>query len=153
MDIHSVEFYVLALFVAFALLGVIFGRYDRSPARTHLAAYDVTPDETASDDEDHWVRFTGQPDGTVRIDRQGLELVPGETVNLVATIIDDKLTIVEKRGLAADGNAMPSQAHAIVDWMPTRRMHIRYESELTGEWGMVAFANRETACKQCQLRR
>ena len=153
MDIHSVEFYVLALFVAFALMGVIFGRSDRSPARTHLAAYDIEPDAEAHDADDHWLRITGQPGGTVCLERQGLELAPGETVNLVATIIDDKLTIVEKRGLAGDGEAVPCRASVVVDWMPGQRMHIRYESELTGEWGMTTFANRETARKQCQLRR
>ena len=44
MDIHSVEFYVLALFVAFALVGVLFGRTDRSPARTYIEAMDVNDD-------------------------------------------------------------------------------------------------------------
>ena len=151
MDIHSVEFYVLALFVAFALLGVIFARNDRSPARTHIETFELE-DDVECPDEDHWVRFTGKPDGTVVIDRQGLTLKTGETVNLVATIIDDKATLIEKRGVAGDGDPAPKRAQVAVTWMPTRRMHIRYESEVTGEWGLVAFTNRETACKQCQLR-
>ncbi len=151
MDIHSIEFYVLALFVAFALLGVIFGRNDRSPARTHIETFELDDDAECSE-EDHWVRFTGQSDGTVIIDRQGLELKEGETVNLVATIIDDKATIIEKRGVAGHGDPTPKHAQVTVTWLPTKRMHIRYESEVNGEWGLVAFTNRETACKQCQLR-
>ena len=153
MDIHSVEFYVLALFVAFALLGVVFGRSEHSPARTHLAAYETEPDSEIHSDDDHWIRLSGQPDGKVLIERQGLELAQGEAVNLVATIVDDKLTIVEKRGLAGQGEATPCKAWVNVDWMPGQRLHIRYESELTGEWGTTTFANRETARKQCQLQR
>ena len=152
MDIHSIEFYVLALFVAFALMGVIFGRSERTPARTHIEAFEF--DKEALVGEDHWVRFTGRADGMVLIERQGLELCPGETVNLVATIVDDKATLIEKRGV--DGSAaeapVPCLARAVVDWLPTRRLHIRYESEVTGEWGLLAFTNRETALKQCELR-
>ncbi len=153
IDIHSIEFYVLALFVAFALVGLIFGRSDRSAARSHLAAFDVSADVAERDDNDHWVRLSGRPDGTVLIERQGLMLRPGETVNLVATLIDDKATLVEKPGVASSsGNAEPAVARVVVDWMPAQRMHIRYESELTGEWGLLTFTNRETAVRQCQLR-
>ena len=153
IDVHSIEFYVLALFVAFALVGLIFGRSDRSAARSHLAAFDVSPDEVERDDDDHWVRLSGRPDGTVLIERQGLMLRPGETVNLVATLIDDKATLVEKPGVAtSSGNPEPAVAQAVVDWLPPQRLHIRYESEVTGEWGLLTFTNRETAVRQCQLR-
>ena len=153
MDFHSIEFYVLALFVAFALLGVIFGRSERAPARSHLAAFEMSDDDQERGDDDHWVRFSGQPNGTMLIERQGLMLRPGETLNLVATLIDDKATLVEKPGVAlTSGTPGPVRAYVSVDWIPSRRLHIRYESEVTGEWGLVTFTNRETAVRECQLR-
>ena len=88
MEINSIEFYVLALFVAFALIGLIFGRIDRSPARTHIEAMTLSEEQP---DADHQVTFVTNADGTVTITQQGLELKPGDTVNLIATIIDDKV--------------------------------------------------------------
>lgn len=151
MDIHSIEFYVLALFVAFALIGLIFGRYDRSPAQTHIEAMDLSEDETESP---HQVSFTANDDGTVTIIHQGLDLKPGDTVNLIATIIDDKIQLVAKRGVdSRSGDPLPMKGQITVSFLPHERIHIRYESELNGEWCLGSFVNREGVARTYELRR
>ena len=42
MDFHSIEFYIIALFVAFALIGPIFGTTARGPARIQIMAFDLS---------------------------------------------------------------------------------------------------------------
>lgn len=151
MDIHSIEFYVLALFVAFALIGLIFGRYDRSPAQTYIEAMDLSDD---SESAPHQVTFTSGDDGMVTIVHRGLELKPGDTVNLIATIIDDKIQLVAKRGVDTRvGDAVPVQGLVKVKFLPAERIHIRYESELTGEWCTGSFVNREGSTREFELRR
>lgn len=151
MDIHSIEFYVLALFVAFALIGVFFGRTDRSPAHTYIEPMDISNDDP---DSPHELTVEALPDGQVAITHRGLELKDGDTLNLVATIIDDKAKLVLKRGV--EGNeAMirPVKASANVKFLPNERIHLRYESEFTGEWCVFAFTNREGQQRTTQLQR
>ena len=151
MEINSIEFYVLALFVAFALIGLIFGRIDRSPARTHIEAMTLSEEQP---DAEHQVTFVTNNDGTVTITQQGLELKPGDTVNLIATIIDDKVKLVSKRGVdSRQGDPVAMSASATVKFLPNDRIHIRYESEITGEWCVCSFVNREDASRVCELRR
>lgn len=151
MDIHSVEFYVLALFVAFALVGLIFGRSDRSPARTYIESMDVSDDIA---DAPHEVTLVSQPDGLVTISHRGLELKPGDTVNLVATIIDDKIKLVLKRGVnSPTGEPVPVKATVSVKYLPNERIHVRYESEFTGEWTVFTYTNREGQQRTSELQR
>lgn len=151
MDIHSVEFYVLALFVAFALVGVLFGRTDRSPARTYIEAMDVNDDTV---DAPHEVTVTSLPDGQVSITHRGLELKPGDTVNLVATIIDDKIKLILKRGVDSHtGEPRPVKAEVKVKYLPNERIHVRYESEFTGEWCVFTYTNREGRQRTSELQR
>ena len=151
MDVHSIEFYVLAMFVAFALIGLIFGRYDSSPAQTYIESLNLSD---ASTDAPHQVTFASGDDGTVTITHQGLELKPGDTVNLIATIIDDKIKLVAKRGVDTRmGDPIPMQGQVKVKFLPAERIHIRYESELTGEWCTGSFVNREGSSRAYELRR
>ena len=151
MDIHSIEFYVLALFVAFALIGLLFGHTDRSPARTYIEAMTLSEDEK---DVPHQVTFTSQPDGYVTITHRGLELEDGDTLNLVATIIDDKVKLTLKRGVESRaGNPHPVKASVNVKYFPNERIHIRYDSEFTGEWCVFAFTNREGHERTSDLQR
>lgn len=151
MDIHSVEFYVLALFVAFALVGLLFGKTDRSPARTYIESMDVTEDVP---DAPHEVTLVSQPNGQVTITHRGLELKPGDTVNLVATIIDDKIKLVLKRGVDSKmGEICPVKATVSVNYLPNERIHVRYESEFTGEWSVFTYTNREGRQRTSELQR
>lgn len=151
MDFHSIEFYVLALFVAFALIGIIFGRTDRSPAQTFIEAMNISADDPQAP---HTISLTSQPDGKVTITHRGLELNDGDTLNLIATVIDDKVKLQLKRGIVApSGNPMPVTAVASVAFFPNERIHLRYESEFTGEWCVFTFTNREGSSRTVQLQR
>ena len=151
MDIHSIEFYVLALFVAFALIGIIFGHTDRSPAQTFIDAMDIADDEP---EVPHTLSLTAEPDGKVTITHRGLELKEGDTVNLIATIIDDKVKLQLKRGVENPaGQPKPVKATAHVAFLPNERILLRYESEFTGEWCVFAFTNREGSRRTAELQR
>ena len=149
MDIHSIEFYVLALFVAFALIGIIFGRTDRSPAQTFIEEMNTSNDDAGAP---HEVTLESLSDGRVHICHRGLELKPGDTVNLVATIINDKVKLVLKRGVDSHtGEPAPVKAQANVKYFPNERIHVRYESEFTGEWCVFIFTNREGSKRTYEL--
>ena len=44
-DVHSIEFYVIALFVAFALLGLIVGHREPGPATSDIVELVLTAEE------------------------------------------------------------------------------------------------------------
>ena len=124
---HSVEFYVLALFVAFALLGLIVSPRLSGAATSVIAAMEMG-------------ERSAVPAGTMTLRRYGLAVRDGEGAYLTVTIVDDKMKIVEKRGAATGGSGQPTEVDAIacLTKLPTRKLHVRYDSEITGEWGLAA---------------
>ncbi|MBR1551423.1 MAG: hypothetical protein IJ632_03790 [Muribaculaceae bacterium] len=133
---HSVEFYVLALFVAFALLGLIV-----SPRLSGAAISAIAPMELGgrSAEPSGTLRLECGPAGTMTIRRYGLAVRDGEGAYLTVTIIDDKMKIVEKRGAATGGTGQTTEVDAMAQLtkLPTRKLHVRYDSEITGEWGLA----------------
>ena len=150
MDFHSIEFYIIALFVAFALIGLIFGTTARGPARTQIVAFDLSE---IDGEAQPLVTFTAQSDGKMRVERPAMEINQGDTVNLVATLIDDKLKLVEKRGVSARGTD-PAVVHAValLKIPQGRRLSVRYESEVTGQWATTTFTNADERTKSVELR-
>ena len=73
-----------------------------------------------------------------------MQLVDGETVNLIATIIDDKLTIEEKKGKVSGlgGREEAYTGRVTLDFIPSgSKMYVRYDSSVTGQWCKFAFKN------------
>ena len=151
MDINSVEFYTIALLVAVALIALLMRQREPEAARTHIVPLDLEPtgeevprDDNATPRPTH-LRLTALADGKVALERDALPLRAQETVNLVATVIDDKVTIEEKKGMTAVFN---SQEHyyngsQTLTFLPFEKVYIRYESQVTGRWAKFAFLNRE----------
>ena len=147
---NSIEFYIIALFVAFALVGLIFGTSSRGPARTQIVAFDLSDVDGAAQPV---VTLTAQPDGRMRVERPAMEINQGDTVNLVATLIDDKLKLVEKRGVSARGTEpYVVSATALLKIPQNRRLSVRYESEITGQWATASFTNADERTKTVELR-
>lgn len=150
MDFHSVEFYTIALFVAFALIGLIFGNSHRGPARTQIVAFQLEPTDDEASSE---VSFSTLPDGNLLVRRPAITLHQGDTVNLVATLVDDKLTLAEKRGVTSrDTEPLTVNATAQIKAPYGMRLAIRYESELTGQWTTTSFTNADQRSKTAELR-
>ncbi len=147
IDVNSIEFYSIALLVAVALIGLIFGEKPHRPAATDIVQLVLKWPQTAVASPDEMpsaVTLTAMPDGQVRLSRTGLSLRPGDTAFIVATMVDDKLRIEEKQGVRSTMAVWPEPCEASATlgfWPAGRKLHVRYESELTGQWGTCALAN------------
>lgn len=139
MDITSVEFYSLALVVAFVLLGILLEQRRRGVASTHFATLELAP---SSHETSTLVMRAGAGD-RVTFERDGLPLRDAEAVSLVATIRGREITIVEKKAHSAvlGGHESYYAGVATVDFMPPRRWKVRFESQVTGEWGRAKFTS------------
>ncbi len=141
MDIHSTEFYVMAFGVAIALVALLFGQRDRGAAATRIVALNLEPDEA---NQVPSLSLHMLADG-LHIERRGLSLPADDTVNLVATIIDDKVHVAEKRGVVGRGEVVTLCGKATIPLNGKERWHVRYESEVTGQWCLIAIKAREGA--------
>ena len=96
---HSIEFYTLALLVAFALLALIFGQKDKSPASTYIKALALQD----GNGEDSMLELLSHDNGDLELRRTGMQLRQDDTVNLVVTLGDGELRVVEKKGADRSG--------------------------------------------------
>lgn len=128
------------------------------PAKTYVAKLNLTPtgEEMPRDDDaplpPATLRLTATADGVV-IERSGLPLREGESVALTVTVIDDKVTIEERKGQVAalGGHEAFYNASQTVDFLPLEKIYIRYESRVAGKWAKFAFLNREGNSVEHQL--
>lgn len=140
ISINSTEFFVLALTVAMAVIALMCGQRHPGEATTCIVAMMLNESVTT---DDHLVVLKTLDDGELLILRNGLPLFDGDTVNIVATAVGNKLSIVEKRGLgSSSGLEKKFDGTAGLEKLPTRFYHVRYDSEITGEWALFSFSNR-----------
>ena len=115
------------------------------PATSYITALDIEPqDEDSTDKTSSIIKLSSKEDGTVTINRMGVHLVEGETINIIATLIDDKLTIEEKKGKASalGGRESLFSGHVDVDFFPQgKKVYVRYDSSVTGQWCKFSFKN------------
>ena len=140
MDFTSIEFYTIAFFVAMGLVGFFMGQKKTKPASSHIDALNI--DIAVDESQQGTVKLVACNDGKVRIERKGLILNEGESINLIGTIIDDKITIEEKKGqVVPTGKESLYQGEVTVDYFPPGKVYVRYESSATGQWCKLAFDN------------
>lgn len=144
IDIHSVEFYVVAFGIAIALVALIFGQRERGPATSRIVQLELEPGEG-----DATLSVTMIDPGLMAINRTGLHIDEGDTVNLVATIIDDKVHIAEKWGVkSGSGITTTFSGTARLPLKGKARWHVRYDSEVTGQWCLLSVKSTEGAQAQ-----
>ncbi len=142
MDFTSIEFYTIAFCIAMGIVGFFLGQKKIKPATSRINALELQKQDEASTSS--IIKLTANDDGTVTIERTGFLLVDGETVNLIATIVDDKLIIEEKKGKAsALGGCEESYSGSVtVDYFPVgNKVYVRYDSSVTGQWSKFSFKN------------
>ncbi|MBR1881885.1 MAG: hypothetical protein IJ808_02545 [Muribaculaceae bacterium] len=149
MDVHSVEFYVIAFVVAMALLTLLMGQRERGPATTQIDALTLLP---ARSEQSGRLAMSSADLEHVTISRSGIPLFEGDTVNLISTIVDGKWHIVEKRGVAGHGAATSMDGLLEVAWLKPGRYHVRYDSEITGQWCTFAYTHRPGNSTQQELK-
>ena len=136
--------------VAMALIALLFGQRDKGEATTCISAMTLNPCVTQ---DDGLVVMQALEGGAVMVLRNGVPLGEGDTANIVVTAVDDKLTIIEKRGLTVNGAPeIKVDATAMIDHLPATRFHVRYESELTGEWALFSFTNQNERTASAHLK-
>ena len=139
VEVNSTEFYVMALTVAMALVALLFGQRKRGAATTEVVAFTLNDCVTH---DDGLVVMQAMDDHSVLVLRNGMPVCDGDTVNLVVTAIDDKLTIIEKKGIdTRSGLETRADGTAMISYLPAGLFHVRYESELTGQWALFSFSN------------
>lgn len=151
-DVHSIEFYGLSLVMAMGLLALLFKQKKRQPASTHIVELTLDTGIEVAQGEDT-LTLQSLDNGQLLVTRRPLPLAQGETVNLVATIIDDSIHIVEKRGAFAlpGSRTAPRQGQRALDFVAVRRWAMRYDSEITGRWAKFTYTHRDGNSKQIVL--
>ena len=143
MDFTSIEFYTIAFFLAMAFVGLFVKQKKIAPAKSVISSLDLVP-APSQQSGTSLLRLQANDDGSVKIEREGLLLCDGETVNLIATIVDDKITIQEKKGKisAFGGKESVYNGHVDVTFFPEdNKSYLRYESSVAGQWCKLAFVN------------
>lgn len=148
MDVHSVEFYVIAFVVAMALFTLLMGRRERGPATTAIEEFTISP---SADDAPGFLELTSVDLNRVAVRRTGIPLTPDDEAFVVATRIDDKWQLVEKRTTRMRGITANFDAAAEFT-LPPGRYHVRYDSEITGQWVTFTYHHRPDATSKTQLR-
>lgn len=127
-----------------ALVGVFVSHKKTIPATSALSSLNLVEAPQRQQDGTSRLRLLARDNGTVTIEREGLLLSDGETVNLIATIIDDKITIQEKKGKISAFGGKESVYDGHVDvtfFLENNKNYLRYESSVTGQWCKLAFNN------------
>ncbi len=139
MDFNSIEFYTILLVIAFALLGVFFSPKSKSPASTYIVGMDILP--SVKPGESAGIKWKALENGFVKIFHDNVLLHEGETVNLVATVTDDSVRLLEKKGVKTSGLESSCTIEATLTFLKQRTMSVRYESEVSGQWCTFQFTN------------
>ncbi len=150
MDINSVEFYTVAFVVAMSLIGLLMGRSEKKPPSTHIVQLLTNPGQEEAEDTLTMEALEG---GKVNVQRTGLTLAEGETVNLIITIQEDHCSIIEKKGLKRRGEAnLHVSGQALLSCLrPGNRYRVRYESQVTSAWATFTFDTSSPSPKQVTL--
>lgn len=126
-----------------AFVGLFVRQKKTSPATSVISSLDLTLAPSQQDGRSR-LRLLSNADGSVTIEREGLLLCDGETVNLIATIIEDKITIQEKKGKISAFGGKESVYDGHVDvtfFLENNKSYLRYESSVAGQWCKLAFRN------------
>ncbi len=143
MDFTSVEFYTIAFFIAIALVGFFMKQKKTAPATSVISSLNLVPAPSGPAGISR-LRLAAHDDGSVTIEREGLLLCEGETVNLIATVIDDKITIQEKKGMTSAFGGKESVYNGHIDvtfFLENNKNYLRYESSVAGQWCKLSFVN------------
>ncbi|MBO5540502.1 MAG: hypothetical protein J5980_06105, partial [Muribaculaceae bacterium] len=89
---------------------------------------------------------------TVSITRTGLPIFEGDTIILVSTVIDDKWHIEEKRATKGRGAHVAMDGSAQLTFLKPGRYHVRYDSEVTGQWVTFTHTHRPGSTTHAELK-
>lgn len=128
--IGSVEFYVIAAFVAAAVIAAVAKPSSKGAARTFFYAGELLPDAEAEAEAAVDCRVNER--GDLEITRRGLEGVGTDGAwSLAVEIIGQDVTIRERLTAGRPDSAPVGAARATIDCLGPDRYHFHYVSEAT----------------------
>lgn len=126
----SIEFYVVAVFVAAAVIGLAAMPRQKGEARTFLYAGEIAP---ASMPAEAGIEAVVDDRGRLEIYRYGLEGVGmAGAYSLAVKIIGFDVTIEERLTAGPRTAETAGMGYACIDCLGPERYHIQYRSEATG---------------------
>lgn len=131
IDIHSVEFYVIAFVVAMALITLLMGQRHHGEATTNIDTYILI---AAQDTPEGTLAITSEDVDQIIVTRTGIPIMDGDSIIVVSTIIDDKWQMIEKRAVKGNGEHTTADGMIEASFLRPGRYHVRYDSEITGQW-------------------
>lgn len=149
IDVHSVEFYVIAFVVAMAMVTLLMGQRDHGEATTNIDTMNLIATQAQ---EEGVVAITSEDTDLVAITRTALPVMEDDTVIIVSTVIDDKWHIIEKKATKGRGAHIMTDAAVEISFLRTGRYHVRYDSEITGQWCTFTHTHRPGNSSKGQLK-
>lgn len=126
----SIEFYVVAVFIAAAVIGLAAMPRSKGEARTFLYAGELAPDITPSE---AGILAHVDNHGRLEIYRYGLEGISmAGAYSLAVKIIGFDVTIEERLTTGTRSAENAAIGFASIDCLGPERYHIQYRSEATG---------------------
>lgn len=136
--LHSVEFYVVCVVVAAAVVAMSVRPSGRKAVVTHLLAGELAPDEQGSRQR---IELRVRPDGAVELTRYGVELVGLDgAVSAAVSVNAFDVTVEERLVPGSDGQGQTVKATFVLDFFGRERYHFRYNSEMTGRMAVATLA-------------
>lgn len=130
--ITSIEFYIIALVAAFAIVGYIMKPDEKEPAKTYFATGRITPSDSKA--KIH-LRYDGE---NLFIEHKGIYLnSPDCQINFSIIITGKTITIFEKYLPDKIANILPGTYDATMQTnkIPHGKYHLKIESEWNSTWG------------------
>ncbi len=135
---QSVEFYVVCVVVAAAVIAAAVRPSSRGEVITHLLAGEIEPDDSFGIPR---IEVSVRDDGTVVLTRYCIDMIgPEGAVSGVVSINGTDVTFEERTVPGLSGQSQRVKATFLMDFLAPSRYHFRYESEATSSMAVITLA-------------
>lgn len=137
MDTATLLTYSIALVLAIATVGWLFGDRNIKPAHSSVVAMILTPEPISGNPE---IQLHSSAK-LLHITSSGLKLPPGAVTHLVLHQTQNQITIIERCSYTPPDASAPINytGQAEIATLPHRQYQVRYESEITGHWALFSY--------------
>lgn len=140
---NSVEFYVIAVVTAAAIVGLCVRPEMKGEAKTFLISGDISDDGTQKMPS---IYIICNDDGTVDFIRYGIDAANGIPIaNYFITVIGFDITVEERisytHDIFAEHSAMRMKSSFIIDFLGTERYHLTFRNDSSENIAALYFRN------------
>lgn len=139
----SVEFYVIAVVIAAAIVGLCVKPSQKGAAKTYIAEGTLSASATPAEPS---IEIMCLDDGRVSVTRRGLQGMSDESrINFFVTIIGFDITIEERCAPSLSGNPA-DEATISIGALGCERYHMTYRADTSGLIAASYFRNKPGIC-------